>query len=65
MWLIESKFLSDMENEDLTLEVNTFTFMLALIFPKENITRKMLIFSMILPGLVRTFKMAHLMLKLE
>ena len=73
IWLIQSKcfqlvskqFISELENEELALEMEKFTFMFPLLFPQENITRKMHVFSMILPGFVRKFKMAYLMLKLE
>jgi hypothetical protein len=57
--------LTDEENESLAQEMEKFTFLFPIHFPEENITRKMHVFSMVLPWYVRKYKMAHLMLKLE
>ena len=63
--IINKEDISDAENEYLAKEMAKFTEVFPVIFPKENITRKMHCFSLVLPIFVRKYKMTHKMLKLE
>ena len=62
---INKENITDDENENLANEMSKFTEIFPILFPGENITRKMHVFSLILPIFVRTFKMTHKLLKLE
>ena len=58
------KNISDEENEELTKELEKFTFYFPIFFPEQNLTRKMHVFSFVLP-IFMGYKMLQLEQKTE